>query len=367
MKLVIFGLAISSSWGNGHAALWRALCDALVRRGHRIVFFERDVPYYAEHRDLTELAGGELVLYDDWDGILPTARAQVRDADVAMVTSYCPDALVAGALLQELAPPLAVFYDLDTPVTLSRLAQGERVDYVGPRGLGDYDLVLSFTGGAALDQLRDRLGARRVLPLYGSVDPALHRPVAPVERYRADLSYIGTYAADRQAALEALLVEPARRLPGRRFVVAGAQYPAGFPWTDNIFFVRHLPPGEHAAFYSSSRLTLNVTRAAMAAMGYCPSGRLFEAAACGAALLSDWWEGLDEFFAPGREILLAGTPEEAVAALERSDAELAAIGLAARERALAEHTADRRADALEAALAGAWRPAPAPEQPRPEA
>ncbi|MFO1056315.1 MAG: glycosyltransferase [Dongiaceae bacterium] len=367
MKLVIFGLAISSSWGNGHAALWRALCDALIRRGHRIVFLERDVPWYAEHRDLTELPGGDLILYPDWASVLPSARAHVRDADAAIVTSYSPDALAAEALLGELAPPLAVFYDLDTPVTLDRLARGETVAYVGPHGLAGYDLVLSYTGGAALDRLRERLGARRVLPLNGSVDPALHRPVAPVERYRADLSYIGTYAEDRQAALEALLIEPARRRPALRFVIAGAQYPQGFPWTDNIYFVRHLPPGEHAAFYSSSRLTLNVTRAAMAALGHCPSGRLFEAAACGAALLSDWWEGLDAFFAPGREILLAGTPDEAVAALERSDAELAAIGRAARERALDEHTADRRADALEAALSIAWQAAPEPVQPRPEA
>ncbi|HEX7967964.1 MAG TPA: glycosyltransferase, partial [Stellaceae bacterium] len=274
MKLVIFGLTISSSWGNGHATLWRGLCRALLRRGHRIVFYERDVPYYAEHRDLAELpAGGRLHLYRDWHEAIGAARSDLADADVAMVTSYCPDGVAAAELALSSPARLNCFYDLDTPVTLARLAAGETVGYIGPRGLGDFDLVLSYTGGAALDQLQTRLGARRAAPLYGSVDPEAHRPERPLPQYLADLSYLGTYAEDRQAALETLFIEPARRLPERRFVIGGAKYPSVFPWTSNIHFVRHLPPAEHSAFFSSSRLTLNVTRRSMAAMGFCPSGR----------------------------------------------------------------------------------------------
>lgn len=358
MKLVVFGLSVSSSWGNGHATLWRGLCRALAERGHRVVFFERDVPYYAAHRDLAELPGGELCLYGDWDEILPAARRRLADADVGIVTSYCPDGLAAADLVLDSPAPVRVFYDLDTPVTLDRLARGETVPYIGPRGLGDFDLVLSYTGGAALTELRERLGARRVLPLYGSVDPAVHRPVPGDDAYRADLSYLGTYAEDRQAALETLLIEPARRRPEHRFVIAGALYPQEFPWTDNIFFVRHLPPANHPAFYSSGRLTLNVTRRAMAEMGFCPSGRLFEAAACGVPLLSDAWEGLDHFFAPGREIRVARTTEDAIAALETSDEELARMARAARERVLADHTADARARELEAALDAAYASQP---------
>ena len=355
MKLVVFGLTISSSWGNGHATLWRGLCRALARRGHRVAFFERDVPYYATNRDLVEVPGGELVLYHDWDAVLPAARRHLADADVAMVTSYCPDGVAAADLVLDAPAAVRTFYDLDTPVTLGQLRDGQEVPYIGRRGLRDFDLVLSYTGGAALDELRDRLGARRVAPLYGSVDPEVHRPVPPRDTYRADLSYLGTYAADRQATLERLFIEPARRLPALRFLIGGAMYPQEFPWAANIYFVRHVPPPAHAAFYSSSRVTLNVTRRAMAAMGYCPSGRLFEAAACGTPILSDWWEGLDAFFAPGAEILLARDPAEAVAALELSDAELARIARAARERTLEEATADRRALDLEAALAGAPR------------
>jgi spore maturation protein CgeB len=353
MKLVVFGLSVSSSWGNGHATLWRGLIKALAALGHSVVFFERDVTYYAAHRDLTELPGGRLVLYDAWNAVRGAAREALADADVALVTSYCPDAVPASTELLDAPTPLRVFYDLDTPVTLERLRAGAPVPYIGPRGLSDFDLVLSYTGGAALTALRDLLGARRVAPLYGSVDPDVHRPVPPLDRYRADISYLGTYAEDRQQALVRLLVEPARRLPARRFLIGGAQYPPDFPWADNIYFVRHLPPAEHPAFYSSSRLTLNVTRTPMAEMGYCPSGRLFEAAACGVPILSDAWEGLDAFFAPGAEILVACAPEDVVTAMEAGDAELVRLSLAARERVLTDHTAERRAGELVALLEGA--------------
>lgn len=350
MKLTVFGLSISSSWGNGHATLWRGLVRALARRGHRVTFFERDAPYYAGTRDLSEIPNGRLVLYSDWDEVRAEAERELADADVGMVTSYCPDGVAAAELVLGSPTPARVFYDLDTPVTLARLGRGEPVGYIGPRGLGDFDLVLSYTGGAALAELRGRLGARRTATLHGHVDPEVHRPAGPRDHYRADLSYIGTYAEDRQRALETLFVEPARRTPDRRFVIAGAQYPQDFPWTPNISFVRHLGPDEHPAFYSSSRLTLNVTRAAMASMGWCPSGRLLEATACGAPVLSDAWEGLDAFFEPGREILVARDTAEAEAAIGLSDAELGRIAAAARERTLAEHTADRRIGDLFAAL-----------------
>jgi spore maturation protein CgeB len=343
MKIVVFGLAISSSWGNGHATLWRGLARALAGMGHRLVFFEHDAPWYAQNRDLTEIPGGELVLYTDWGAIRRRAGQELASADLAMVTSFCPHGIEATELVLDAPRAVRAFYDLDTPVTLALVADGTGTTAIGPNGLSGFDLVLSYTGGAALNALRERLGARRVAPLYGHVDPDVHRPVPPLERFAGDLSYIGTYAADRQAALEALFVEPARQRPERRFVIAGAQYPADFPWTTNVFFVRHLPPAEHAAFYASSHLTLNVTRKAMAEMGWCPSGRLFEAAACGTAILSDAWEGLDHFFEPGREILLARDTGEALAAIERSPDDLALLGRRARERALAEHTSLHRA------------------------
>jgi spore maturation protein CgeB len=358
MKIVIFGLTISSSWGNGHATLWRGMCRALDQKRHSVTFYEHDTPYYAATRDCWEIRGGNLVLYNDWNETQRRAADDVADADVVIITSYCPDAIAATELAL-LGKGVAVFYDLDTPVTLGRLHRGEPLPYIGPTGLSGFDLVLSYTGGRALEELRDLLGARLVMPLYGHVDPQVHQPAAALDHYRADLSYLGTFAADRQAGLEALFVEPARRRPGNRFLLGGAQYPQDFPWSDNIYFVRHLPPREHPAFFSSCRLTLNVTRRDMAAMGWCPSGRLFEAAACCRAILSDSWEGLEAFFSAGDEIIVARDTDDALAALDLDDAQIRRVGMAARERALAEHTSARRVeeflDALGRAQKGATR------------
>lgn len=347
MKFVIFGLTVSSSWGNGHATLWRGLIRALTNAGHQVRFFERDVSYYAANRDLHALWDrAELLLYADWSAIAGKALREIRSADVAIVTSYCPDARAASALVVEHAPALKLYYDLDTPITLARLRAGEDVDYIPASGFEDFDLVLSYTGGPALDQLRQRLGARRAAPLYGHADPNWHKPAPHEPWYAADLSYLGTYAADRQQRLEMLLIAPARVRSDRSFLVGGSAYPCDIAWPDNVRLVHHVPPSHHPSFFSSSRLTLNVTRADMAAMGWCPSGRLFEAAACGAAILSDAWPGLDHFFEPGSEILVASSTAEALQAIEQDEDALRRLGARARERALIEHSSARRAEQL---------------------
>jgi spore maturation protein CgeB len=353
LKLVVFGLSITSSWGNGHATLWRGLCRALGARGHRTVFFERDVPYYAATRDIAETAGCDLRLYSSWDEVLEQARANVRDADAAMVTSYCPDAIEACDLVLGCNARVRSFYDLDAPVTLARLRGGESVEYLPQYGLKDFDVVLSYTGGKTLDLLRDWTGASNAVALYGSVDPDVHKPAAPRPEFAGDLSYLGTYAADRQETLATLFIEPARRRPELTFIIGGAQYPQDFPWTRNIKFVRHLPPPDHPSFYCSGRATLNVTRAPMAELGFCPSGRLFEAAACGVPILTDQWEGLSNFYDPGAQIVLCRDGSDVLAALSLTDGELSRMGQEARDRTLAEHTAMHRAVQLEAILENA--------------
>jgi spore maturation protein CgeB len=355
MTIVVFGLAISSGWGNGHATLWRGLCRALGARGHRVTFFERDVPYYAAHRDVLDPEGCDLVLYDSWHAISSAARRVVDDADVGMVTSYCPDAGAACELLLDSRARLKLFYDLDTPVTLDRLSRGEQVEYVPACGLGPFDLVLSYAGGRALDELRSRLGARVVAPLYGSVDPDVHRPVGTTHEPRWAMSYLGTYSPDRQSALDELFLGAARRRPTLRFSIAGSMYPGDFPWLPNVHYLAHLPPTAHAGFYSSSNATLNVTRGPMAEIGYCPSGRLFEAAACGTPTITDRWPGIETFFEPEREILVADTTDDTLAALDMDPQIREGIGRAARARTLAEHTAARRAVDLERAIDDVWR------------
>lgn len=362
MRLVVFGLTISSSWGNGHATLWRGLARALADQGHRLDFFEREQPWYAAHRDLEALPGGELVLYRELAAVRARAAEMLAAADVGMVTSFCPDGAAAGELVMGSRARVRAFYDLDPGVTLQRVRAGEPVPWLGPRGLRDYDLVLSFTGGRTLPELRRRLGARRVVALHGSVDPSVHAPAPPAAPFRGDLSYLGTYAASRQPALESLFLAPASRLPERIFVLAGSMYGADFPWRENVRYVRHLEPALHPAFFCSSPLTVSVTRPEMAALGECPSGRLFEAAACGVPVLSDWFEGIDRFFTPGEELLVARSTDEAVAAITLPLETLRRIGARARERALSDHSAAVRASQLVAACEAAARHEP---QPRP--
>jgi spore maturation protein CgeB len=353
VRFVVFGLTVSSTWGNGHAAIWRGLSGALGSSGHALEFFERDEAWYASHRDLLELPGGTLRLYERFEEIRPRAAAALAEADVAVVTSYCPDALEATDLALDSAA-LKVFYDMDAGVTLARLRAGEAVDWIGPRGLADFDLVLSSGGGRTLGLLRSALGARRAAPLYGSVDPDVHRPCATVPHLRGDVSWLGTWDPARQAALEMLFLEPAARMPDRAFLVAGSLYEGRFPRRDNVRHVRHLEPAQHPAFLCSSPLTVHVAHGELAEVGHCPSPRLFEAAACGVPVLTDGFEGLDAFLEPGQEILVARTAEEAVEAIAAPREELAWIARRARDRTLAEHTAEARARELVDLCERAW-------------
>ncbi len=350
MKFVIFGLTITSSWGNGHATIWRGLCKALVHRGHEIVFMERDVPYYAAHRDVSYLPDIKIYLYQNWPDALAIAETELKNADVGIVTSYCPDGSEASQFINRRSSLLRVFYDMDTPITLKSLADGQSVFYVEPRGLTDFDYVFSYTGGKALEELKYKLGAQRTAPLYGCADPEVHMPTKPVNRYLSDLSYLGTYSEDRQAALEQLFLQTASRLPDKKFMIGGSLYPQEFPWTTNIWFRRHVPPPEHSSFYCSSTFTLNVTRQAMADMGYCPSGRFFEAAACGVPVITDLWEGINLFFKPAEEIVIARETNDVVNALQMPEDRRLSIAKSAMERVLAEHTASRRAEEFERVL-----------------
>lgn len=311
-----------------------------------MTFFERDVPWYAEHRDLPSAEWIEIVLYGDWMSVAELARKRVERSDVTIVTSYCPEALAAEALASDHAPGLRIFYDLDSAVTLARLDGGEPVEYVGPHGYASYDLVLTYTGGRTIEQMHEMLGARRVAPLYGWADPERHFPVEPDRDLRSTLSYLATYSADRHQRMHDLFLEPARSMPEGWFILGGSMYPNGIPWPSNVLRLPHVPPARHPVFYCSAALNLNLTRGAMAATGYCPSGRLFEAAACGATMVSDSWEGLDRFFEPGREILIATSTDDVLAYARLPTEEKRRIGEASRERCLSEHTADRRADEL---------------------
>lgn len=349
MKLVVLGLTLSSSWGNGHATTFRALLAAFAARGHDILFLERDKPWYAEHRDEPSPGYCRLEFYDGLDD-LSRWRHEIATADAVIVGSYVPDGIAVGHLAQSWAGGRVGFYDIDTPVTLAALDRGA-CDYLSAALIPGYAVYLSFTGGPTLERLERHYGSPAARPLYCSVDAERYRPLDTGKRW--DLSYLGTYSPDRQPTLERLLIEPARAAPERRFVVAGPQYPADIDWPANVERIEHLPPADHPGFYSASRATLNVTRADMIAAGWSPSVRLFEAGACGTAIISDRWDGLDALLAPGAEILLADGPDDVAAML--ADADLDSIGRAGRARILAEHTAAHRAEELERHLTAALR------------
>src|SRR4051812_11868976 len=345
--LVILGLSITSSWGNGHATTWRGLIKGLARRGHRVLFLERDVPWYSENRDLHAWPFCEIELYHSLADLNDRFGGRVAAADAVIVGSYVPDGIAVGDWASAKAQGRAAFYDIDTPITLAALERGDCA-YLSLAQLPFYDLYLTFTGGPALAKI-EQMGSPQAAPLYCSVDPDVHAPM-PTRR-RWELGYLGTYSPDRQPALEEMLLSPARDYPGRRFVVAGAQYPASVTWPENVTHIAHLPPGEHPWFYCAQRFTLNLTRADMRAMGYSPSVRLFEAAACGVPVITDPWKGLEEFFSPGEEILVANSNRDVVDVLEKTSPERRdQIAQAARSHVLAHHTAMHRAAELEALL-----------------
>jgi nucleoside-diphosphate-sugar epimerase/spore maturation protein CgeB len=342
MKLVVLGLSLSSSWGNGHATTYRALLKAFAGRGHDILFLERDVPWYRHHRDIAEPDYCRLQFYGSLEELRHWSD-EIRQADAVIVGSYVPEGVEVGRFVQRLARGVTAFYDIDTPVTLAKLERRD-FEYLSPEIIRGYDLYLSFTGGPTLQRIERQYGSRQARALYCSVDPDAY-PVLDVPK-KWDLSYLGTYSDDRQPTLEKLLIEPARRLPHLKFCVAGPQYPDGIEWPANVERIEHLPPSEHPQFYAASRYTLNVTRADMIAAGWSPSVRLFEAAGCTTPVISDRWAGIESLFEPEREIILADSSDDVIQRIE-SNRNAAAIGRAARDRVLAAHTAAHRAAELE--------------------
>jgi spore maturation protein CgeB len=345
LSVVMLGLSVTSSWGNGHATTYRGLMRELAARGHDVLFLERDQPWYADNRDLPQPPHGRTALSRSVDELRDRFSADVRYADLVIIGSFVPDGVAVADWVLAEATGITAFYDIDTPVTLAALAAGTCA-YLAPRQLPAFTLYLSFTGGPTLDFLERELGSPSARPLYCSFDPGLYYPEETEPAW--DCGYLGTYSDDRQPTLETLLLEPARQWPEGRFIVAGPQYPGHIVWPANVHREIHISPAGHRSFYNAQRFTLNVTRADMVRAGWSPSVRLFEAAACGVAIVSDWWDGLDSFLTPGKEIFISRSPVETLALLKQlPEAERRAAGARARMRVLQHHTAAHRAAELE--------------------
>lgn len=346
--IVILGLTVTSSWGNGHATTWRSLIRGLSARGHRILFLERDAPWYAANRDEPHPEGAVTAIYSSLQELILNYEAAVSCAALVLVGSYVPEGIQVGEWATAIAGGRCAFYDIDTPITLSGLESGSCA-YISSELIYKYDAYLSFTGGPTLQKLERRFGSPMARPLYCSVDPAMYQPAGVEKKW--DLGYLGTYSDDRQPLLEELLLSPANHWRDGNFAVAGPQYPDQIVWPFNVQRFEHLSPSEHPLFYGSQRFTLNITRREMRLAGYSPSVRLFEAGACAVPIISDWWEGLDSIFHIGEEVLIAETADDTLRHLhDLSEPRRQSIAHAARARILAEHTPAARAIQIETYL-----------------
>jgi spore maturation protein CgeB len=344
MNIVILGLSITSAWGNGHATTFRGLVRELDKAGHQVTFLERDVPWYASNRDLPHPPYCKTILYNSLDDLKTRYAITVKNADLVIVGSYVPEGVLVGEWVTATATSVTAFYDIDTPVTLAKLERGD-FEYLHPSLIPKYHLYLSFTGGPTLKRLEEHYGSLAARAFYCSFDPELYYPEEVEKKW--DLGYLGTYSDDRQPPLQTLMLDAAAQLTAQHFVVAGPQYPQSIQWGGNVERIEHLPPAEHRHFYNSQRFTQNITRADMIAAGYSPSVRLFEAAACGTPIISDYWDGIDSIFEIGSEILIARSAADTVNYLTNiSEEERKIMGEKARKKVLNQHTAAHRAEEL---------------------
>ncbi|MDQ3278561.1 MAG: glycosyltransferase [Bacteroidota bacterium] len=345
LEIVFLGLSVTSSWGNGHATTFRGLIRELHKKGHNVTFLERDVPWYASNRDLPNPPFCTTILYQSIQELQEKYNSLIAVADMVIVGSYVPEGVAVGTIVTRIAEGVTAFYDIDTPVTLAKLERAD-YEYLHPELISQYDLYLSFTGGPTLQRLEQEFGSPMARPFYCSFDPALYFPENHPVQW--DLGYLGTYSDDRQPPLQKLMLDAANYYREGAFVVAGPQYPSSVQWPENVQRIEHLPPAEHRKFYNSQRFTMNITRADMIKAGFSPSVRLFEAAACGTPIISDYWDGIDSIFEMGTEILITHSASETLRYLtEITEEERKSIGERARIRVLSQHTAEHRATELE--------------------
>ena len=344
LNIVIAGLSITSSWGNGHATTFRALVKELNALGHQVTFLERDVPWYASQRDMPNPEFCSVHLYKDLKELQQQYADMVKHADLVIVGSYVPEGVAVGEWICQQAQGVKAFYDIDTPVTLAKLERKD-YEYLSADLIAKYDMYLSFSGGPILDLLEKKYGSPCARALYCSVDPDLYFPEKVDNAW--DLGYLGTYSIDRQPPLERLLFDAAKEWPEGKFVVAGPQYPEDVKWHPNISHIHHLPPEKHRRFYNSQRFTLNITRADMIKAGYSPSVRLFEAAACGTPIISDYWAGLETIFELDKEIFISKGGKDTLTYLHDMDeSERLKAGALAKAKIMKYHTAHHRATEL---------------------
>ncbi len=354
MRIAVYGSSLLSSYWNGAATYYRGLLGAMARRGHGITFLEPDAFDRQRNRDIAPPDWARVVVYQATPDGVRGALAEAGEAEVVIKCSgvgVFDDALLLGILNPRPVDAVRAFLDVDAPATLAELrgSDAHPLRLVLPV----LDLVLTYGGG---DPVRDAylgFGAHACVPIYNALDPDTHHPAPPDPAYAATLSLLANRLPDREARIEEFFLRPAALLPAEPFLLGGSG------WHDkalpgNVHAVGHVPTAAHNALNASARAVLNVARDSMAAVGYSPATRVFEAAGAGACLITDQWEGIELFLQPGEEILVARDGRDVAEHLRTLTPDRArAIGARARARILAHHTYDRRAALLERVLADA--------------
>ena len=351
MKIVFYGSSLLSSYWNGAATYYRGLLSALAAHGHRIAFFEPDAFDRQQHRDIDPPPWAEVVVYPATEPAAREAIAQATHADVVIKASgvgVFDDLLLEGVMDAARPDAVKVFWDVDAPATLADLRA--HPDLPLRRRLASLDMVLTYGGGPPVVAAYEALGARMCRPIYNALDPATHHPVAADPRFAGDLNFLANRLPDREARVERFFLEPAARLPDRRFLLGGSGWDDK-PMAANVRRVGHVGTADHNAFNVSSLAVLNVARDSMADVGFSPATRVFEAAGAGACLITDAWEGIELFLSPNDEVLVARDGRDVAEHLQALDIGRArTIGAAARQRILGEHTYARRAVEVDALL-----------------
>lgn len=351
MKIAFYGSSLLSSYWNGAATYYRGILRALAALGHDITFYEPDAFDRQSHRDIEPPPWCKVVVYAATPEGLRSALAQAGNADAVVKASgvgYGDDALIAGILEHARPDALRIWWDVDAPATLQEIAEG--TSGILQAALPKVDMVLTYGGGDPVIDAYRTLGAALCVPIYNALDPTTHHPAAPDSRYTADLAFLGNRLPDRETRVEEFFLRPAEALPQRAFLIGGAGWD-GRTLPSNMRHLGHVPSDAHNAFNVTPLAVININRASMAATGFSPPTRVFEAAGAGACLLTDDWEGIDLFLKPGEEVLVVRDGHDVAEVMATLTTERAAgIGRAALARVLAEHTYDRRAVTVDALL-----------------
>jgi len=353
LEIAFFGSSLVSAYWNGAATYYRGVLHALAANGHRIAFYEPDAFDRQKHRDIPDPDWARIVVYPATEEGVERALEQARHADLLVKASGVGvfDRLLEARIPQlRRSGALAVFWDVDAPATLERIAND--ADDPFHRQIPQYDIVFTYGGGPPVVAAYEGFGARLCVPIYNGLDPATHHPAAADPRFCCDLGLVANRLPDRERRIEEFFLAVAAELHDRHFLLAGAGW-ADKPMPQNVGYLGHLYTADHNAFNASCLAILNVSRDSMASNGYSPATRVFEAAGAGACLITDAWEGVEVFFEPGREILVAENgPAVAEHLAHLSPPEARRMGDAARRRALAEHTYTQRVRLVEDVLAG---------------